>query len=267
MALARHPYHMVTVSPWPLLASLSAFTITTGAVMYMHRYSWGGFILLYGLIFLITILSLWWRDVIREGTFEGMHTEVVVRSLRIGFLLFILSEVMFFVFFFWAFFHSSLAPAIQIGGIWPPNGIAIFSPWGVPLLNTYLLLYSGITITISHYALISGDFKNTYFGLIFTITLGVIFTIIQLIEYYTATFTIADGIYGSTFYLATGFHGFHVLIGTIFLIVCFFRLIRGHFTKQHHVGFESAIWYWHFVDVVWIFLFISIYWWGSLGAL
>jgi len=257
---------MVTPSPWPILASSSAFTITTGLVMYMHRFSGGSFILLYGLVFLILVLCLWFRDVIREATFEGMHTTVVMRSLRVGFLLFILSEVMFFVSFFWAFFHASLAPSIQIGGIWPPHGIAVFSPWGVPLLNTYLLLYSGVTVTISHYALISGDFNSTCTGLFLTILFGVVFTCVQLFEYYTATFTISDGIYGSVFYLATGFHGFHVLIGTIFLVVCFVRLWLGHFTKQHHVGFECAIWYWHFVDVVWIFLFVSIYWWGSLGS-
>jgi len=258
---------MVTVSPWPFLASWGAFTLMTGAVMYMHRYSGGSFVLLYGFIFLLAVLIFWWRDVIREATFEGMHTEVVIKNLRIGFMLFILSEVMFFVSFFWAFFHSSLAPAIQIGGIWPPHGIAVFSPWGVPLLNTYLLLYSGITVTAAHYALLSGDFDSTWMGLFLTIFFGLIFTGVQGFEYYNASFTIADGIYGSVFYLATGFHGFHVIIGTIFLMVCFGRLNLGHFTKQHHVGFEAAIWYWHFVDVVWIFLFVSIYWWGSLGSL
>jgi len=264
--MIRHPYHMVTVSPWPIMASIAAFTITTGGVLYMHRYVSGGFTLLYGLAFLLLILILWWRDVIREATFEGMHTSVIMRSLRIGVLLFILSEVMFFVSFFWAYFHSSLAPAIEIGGIWPPHGIAVFSPWGVPLLNTYILLYSGVTVTISHYALLSGDFDSTCYGLFLTVFYGIIFTFLQAFEYYNATFTIADGIYGSTFYLATGFHGLHVIIGTIFLMVCFGRVWLGHFTKQHHVGFESAIWYWHFVDVVWLFLFVSIYWWGSLGV-
>jgi len=156
MKIKRHPYHMVTPSPWPILASCSSFTIATGLVMFMHRFSGGGFLLLYGLIFLVLVLSLWWRDVIREATFEGMHTPIVVTALRFGFFLFIISEVMFFFSFFWAFFHSSLAPAIEIGGIWPPHGIEAFSPWGVPLLNTYLLLYSGITVTISHYAIISG---------------------------------------------------------------------------------------------------------------
>jgi len=258
---------MVTPSPWPFFTSISAFTITTGAVMYVHRYWGGGFILLYGLIFLLVTLTLWWRDVIRESTFEGMHTLNIIKNLRVGFILFILSEVMFFVSFFWAFFHASLAPAIQIGGIWPPHGIGVFSPWGVPLLNTYLLLFSGVTVTAAHYALLSGDFEITAITLIFTIFFGLIFTIIQGLEYYNASFTIADGIYGSTFYLSTGFHGFHVIIGTLFLIVCFIRLLLGHFTKQHHVAFECAIWYWHFVDVVWIFLFISLYWWGSLGSL
>jgi len=263
MTINRHPYHLVTPSPWPLITSIAALCCTTAGVMYMHRYFYSGFFLIYGIILLILSLSFWWRDIIREATFEGMHTDIVQHLLRIGFLLFILSEVMFFVSFFWAFFHSSLAPAIQIGAIWPPHGIAAFSPWGVPLLNTYLLLYSGITITIAHYALLAGDFDSTSTGVFFTVLLGLIFTFIQFYEYYTASFTIADGIYGSVFYLATGFHGFHVLIGTIFLIICFIRFWLGHFTKQHHVGFICAIWYWHFVDVVWIFLFLTIYWWGG----
>lgn len=262
----RHPYHIVTPSPWPILSSLAAFTITTGAVMYMHRYEGGAFTLSFGLIFLTLILCCWWRDVIREATFEGMHTEPVQRTLKLGFLLFILSEVMFFFSFFWAFFHSSISPAIEIGGIWPPNGIAVFSPWGVPLLNTYILLYSGITVTLAHYAVISGDFDSACTGLSLTVFYGVIFTFLQFLEYKNATFTITDGIYGSTFYMSTGFHGFHVIIGTLFLLVCFLRLWRGHFTRTHHVGLECAIWYWHFVDVVWLFLYASIYCWGGLGA-
>lgn len=263
----RHPYHMVTNSPWPLLTSVAALTLTTGGVMFMHRFDAGKLTLFYGLLLLLFVFFVWWRDVVREATYEGMHTPVVVRGLHLGILLFILSEVMFFVSFFWAYFHSSLAPAIEIGGVWPPNGIAVFSPWGVPLLNTYILLYSGVTVTAAHYALVGGDFNSACVGLALTVLYGVIFSFLQYFEYRTATFTIADGVYGSTFYLATGFHGFHVLIGTIFLGVCLVRLISGHFTKSHHVGFEGAIWYWHFVDVVWLFLYASIYWWGSLGIL
>jgi len=229
--LIRHPFHLVTPSPWPLITSISALCLTTAGVMYMHRYFYSGFFLLYGLCLLIASLSLWWRDVIREATFEGMHTIVVQRILRIGFLLFILSEVMFFVSFFWAFFHSSLAPAIQIGGIWPPHGIAAFSPWGVPLLNTYLLLYSGITITIAHYSLLAGNFDSTLSSVFFTILLGVIFTCIQFYEYYTATFTIADGIYGSVFYLATGFHMFSCFNWYYFFMYLFYTFLVWSFYK------------------------------------
>ncbi|HEY4874958.1 MAG TPA: cytochrome c oxidase subunit 3, partial [Puia sp.] len=209
-------------------------------------------------------MSIWWRDVIREATFEGMHTRIVQRGLRLGFVLFIVSEVMFFFAFFWAFFHSSLAPTIQIGSIWPPAGIEVFNPFGIPFYNTYILLLSGVTITITHHAMINGDARIAKLNFLKTIFLACMFTSLQVFEYLEAPFTIADGIYGSTFYMATGFHGMHVIIGTIFIAVCFVRLIFSHFTKQHHIGFEAATWYWHFVDVVWLFLFVSIYWWGSI---
>jgi cytochrome c oxidase subunit 3 len=191
-----------------------------------------------------------------------MHTKAVQRGLKMGVVLFIVSEVMFFFAFFWAYFHSSLAPAIEIGSIWPPVGITVFSPWGVPLLNTLILLLSGVTITYAHHALTLGNRFYLVDGLAFTILLAVIFTFLQAFEYRTAPFNISDGIYGSTFFMATGFHGFHVIIGTTFIVVCLMRV--HHFTKQHHVGFEAAAWYWHFVDVVWLFLFVSIYFWGSL---
>jgi heme/copper-type cytochrome/quinol oxidase subunit 3 len=258
----KHPFHLVTPSPWPLFASVATLLITLGGVMYMHRFPFGGVFLFFGVIYLLGIVGLWWRDVIRESTYEGTHTLRVQRGLKIGMLLFIISEVLFFFAFFWAFFHSSLAPSVEIGSIWPPVGIQAFDPWGIPLLNTFILLLSGITITYTHHALITGISSYVIDGFVYTIVLAIIFTLFQLYEYRNAPFNISDGIYGSTFYLATGFHGLHVLIGTAFITVCFARYT--HFTSQHHVGFEAAAWYWHFVDVVWLFLFVSIYFWGSL---
>jgi heme/copper-type cytochrome/quinol oxidase subunit 3 len=260
----RHPYHLVTPSPWPFITSITAFLIPLGAVQYMHFYTYGLVFLAFGLIGTIATMSIWWRDVIREATFEGMHTRIVQRGLRLGFVLFIVSEIMFFFAFFWAFFHSSLAPTIQIGSIWPPAGIEVFNPFGIPFYNTYILLLSGVTITITHHAIINGNARTAKLNFLKTILLACMFTSLQVFEYLEAPFTIADGIYGSTFYMATGFHGMHVIIGTIFIAVCFVRLVFSHFTKQHHIGFEAATWYWHFVDVVWLFLFVSIYWWGSI---
>jgi len=258
-----HPWHLVDPSPWPYVGAMGAFGMTIGAVMYFHSYKGGDMLLLFSFIIVILVMITWWRDVIREATYQGHHTLIVQKGLRIGMFLFILSEVCFFFSFFWAFFHSSLGPAIDIGAIWPPVGIQVFNPFEVPLLNTAILLSSGATVTWSHHALISGNRKDSILALILTVVLGVLFTALQGLEYYEATFSIADSVYGSTFFVATGFHGLHVLIGTTFLIVCLFRLINHQFTKHHHNGFEASIWYWHFVDYVWIFLFISIYWWGS----
>lgn len=263
MSNHAHPWHLVEPSPWPYVGAMGAFGLTVGAVMYFHGYKGGDLLLFFSFIIIILVMIAWWRDVIREATFQGHHTLVVQKGLRMGMLLFILSEVCFFFSFFWGFFHSSLGPAIEIGAIWPPVGIQVFNPFEVPLLNTAILLSSGATVTWSHHALISGNRKDSILALIFTVVLGVIFTALQGLEYYEATFSIADSVYGSTFFVATGFHGLHVIIGSTFLIVCLIRLINHQFTKHHHNGYEASIWYWHFVDYVWIFLFISIYWWGS----
>jgi heme/copper-type cytochrome/quinol oxidase subunit 3 len=257
-----HGFHLVDPSPWPFFAALAALFTTFGFVMYLHGYSRGGFFCA-GLCYLIYILGLWWRDVVREATFEGQHTSFVQRGIKIGFLLFILSEVMFFFAFFWAFFHSSLNPTPAIGCIWPPLGIVVLNPWHIPLLNTILLLTSGATITWAHHSIVYGDKNEACLALIHTIILAVVFTLLQLYEYKSASFNISDGIYGSTFYMITGFHGFHVIIGTCFIGVALFRLYYNHFTRTQHVGFETAAWYWHFVDIVWILVFIIVYWWGS----
>lgn len=257
-----HPFHLVDPSPWPFVASTALLGLTIGGVMYFHSYQYGDLLGLCSLTLVILVMIVWWRDVIREASFQGHHTLIVQRGLKWGMLLFITSEVAFFFSFFWAFFHSSLGPAIELGAVWPPVGIQAINPFDVPLLNTAILLSSGATVTWSHHAMIAGDRKNSILGLILTVVLGLVFTALQAFEYYETTFTIADSVYGSTFFVATGFHGLHVIIGTLFLIVCFFRILQHHFTKHHHNGFEAAIWYWHFVDYVWIFLFISIYWWG-----
>jgi len=262
--IQKHPYHLVDNSPWPLFAGISVLALTIGAVGYMHFYKNGFTLMCLGFLCILFVMFVWWRDIVREGTYEGRHTLKVQNGIRICVILFILSEVMFFLAFFWAFFHSSLAPTIEIGQIWPPLGIAVFSPWGVPFLNTVILLSSGATVTWAHHAIVAGDKKQAVVSLASTVILAMIFTGFQALEYVEAPFTISDGVYGSTFYLATGFHGFHVIVGTLALAVCLFRLnFKDQFTAQHHVGFEATAWYWHFVDVVWLFLFVSIYWWGG----
>ncbi len=259
-----HPYHLVDPSPWPIATALGAFFMLFGAGLWLHSYNIGFSLLVFGLVTTVLVAALWWRDVIREATFEGQHTAKVQRGLRWGMLIFIFSEVVFFSGFFWGFFHASMCPTWQIGGVWPPQAISVINPWEIPLLNTIILLTSGFTVTWAHHAIVSGRKSSAFKGLVATVLLAAIFTSFQLIEYQTAPFSLSDGIYGTTFYVATGFHGFHVIVGTLFLTVCTFRLARNHFSKQHHFGFEAAAWYWHFVDVVWLCLFISIYWWGSL---
>nr|YP_009310457.1 cytochrome c oxidase subunit 3 [Pyramimonas parkeae]AOT98937.1 cytochrome c oxidase subunit 3 [Pyramimonas parkeae] len=262
--LQKHPFHLVDPSPWPIFASLSAFVTTFSGVMFMHGFQGGNYGLTFGLIMLLYSMYVWWRDVIRESTFEGHHTFAVQAGLRMGMLLFIVSEVMFFAAFFWAFFHSSLAPTIELGAIWPPKGIEAINPWDIPAFNTLVLLTSGASVTWAHHAILAGHRKSAITALIVTIILAIIFTDTQIFEYIEAPFDMADSVYGSTFYMATGFHGFHVFVGTCFLVVCLVRLNQFHFTKNHHFGFEAAAWYWHFVDVVWLFLFVTMYWWGGV---
>jgi cytochrome c oxidase subunit 3 len=211
-------------------------------------------------------MFFWWRDIVREARTPGLHTPVVRIGLRYGMTLFIASEVMFFVAFFWAYFHFALYPGHVSGAetaIWPPKGVLTFDPFGLPFLNTMILLLSGCTVTWAHHSLLHGDRQGLIAGLAITVGLGVAFTSFQAVEYIEAPFAFTGGVYPSVFFLATGFHGFHVMVGTIFLAVCLFRAMRNHFTPQRHFGFEAAAWYWHFVDVVWLFLFIAVYWWGA----
>jgi cytochrome c oxidase subunit III len=288
----NHDYHLVDPSPWPIAASIGAFAMAIGAIVWMR--SIGGGDGLFGLkgptLFFLGFASisavayLWWRDVVREAH-KGDHTPVVSLHLRYGMIMFIASEVMFFVAWFWAYFDASLFPGAVstlqnstqtigmvdrqalTGGVWPPKpgeGFkSTFDPWGLPLVNTLILLLSGTTVTWAHHALLKNDRKGLIAGLALTVVLGMLFTACQVFEYGHAAFSFAGHIYGSTFFMATGFHGAHVVIGTIFLFVCLMRALKGHFTPQQHFGFEAAAWYWHFVDVVWLFLFACIYVWGA----
>nr|QNE85458.1 cytochrome c oxidase subunit III [Morinia doronici] len=258
---SNHPFHLVNYSPWPLTTSIGAMTSVTGLVKWFHQYDISLFIL--GNIIIMISIYQWWRDVSRESTYQGLHTIRVMTGLRWGMILFILSEILFFLSFFWAFFHSSLSPSIELGALWPPMGISTFNPFQIPLLNTIILLTSGITVTWTHHSLMEKNHSQASQSLYFTVLLGIYFTILQAYEYIEAPFTIADSVYGSTFFMATGFHGIHVLIGTTFLLICLIRHLNFHFSTQHHLGFEAAAWYWHFVDIVWLFLYMSIYWWGG----
>ena len=277
----HHDYHLVDPSPWPLIGSISAFVMLVGAVFWMKGMAVGGlaagpYLFGAGLIGVLYTMVAWWRDVIQEATYAGFHTRVVQLSHRYGMIMFIASEVMFFVAWFWAYFEAALYPNDPLqyqrleltGGSWPPKGIETFDPWHLPLLNTLILLTSGTTVTWAHHALLHGDRKGLRMGLWLTIALGALFTCVQAYEYGHAAFGFGGNIYGSTFFMATGFHGAHVIIGTIFLAVCLLRVYRQHFSPTQHLGFEFAAWYWHFVDVVWLFLFaaVYIYSWNGHGA-
>lgn len=260
-----HAFHIVTVSPWPLIASIGALGLTMGSALSFHGFEKGGIVVILGLLTIIFTSVLWFRDVIREGL-EGSHTKAVQKNLVLGMIFFIVSEVMFFSGFFWAFFDASLAPTIELGSVWPPQGINVFDTWKVPFLNTLVLLLSGATLTWCHHSMIINNYSSVLVSGFLTVCLAIFFTQLQSAEYLEATYTIADGIYGTTFFMATGFHGFHVIIGTIFILVSLVRYKNLQLSSKHHVGFEASAWYWHFVDVVWLFLFISIYWWGNASV-
>ena len=261
----NHQYHILPPSIWPLMGAMSALVMAVGAVMWMHEYANGGTAFFVGVLY---TMVAWWRDVVKEAEHKGDHTRVVQISHRYGMILFIASEVMFFVGWFWAFFDFSLFPSAlpPISGMFPSKGIEVLNAFELPLLNTLILLCSGTTVTWAHHALIHGDRPNVIRGLWCTIILGALFSCIQAYEYAHAPFPFGHTPYSSGFYMATGFHGFHVLVGTIFLIVNLIRTYKGDFTPRQHFGFEAAAWYWHFVDVVWLFLFLCIYVWGGWGA-
>jgi cytochrome c oxidase subunit 3 len=256
------PFLAVQTSFWPLLLSLVLFSLTSNIVIWF-RFKVSVLYVLFRALIVLLVRLLWWKDLNRESII-GFHTHKLEFRLRIRILLFILSEVCFFFSFFWAFYDASIAPTIDIGIIWPPKGIVPLSTYSVPLLNTVILLSSGITVTWAHHSLINNFYTKSIVRLALTVFLGLYFIIIQYVEYSEATFTIADGVYGSTFFMATGFHGMHVSIGALFLLYVLFNLYEGKLLFNHHFRFEAAAWYWHFVDVVWLFLFLSVYWWGGL---
>jgi len=274
-----HPYHIVRPSIWPLASSFAGMLLALGAVLYMHdvkigEFGLGWLGLIAGFAAVAACMFFWWKDIIFEAYVEKIHTPIAQIGLRYGMLLFIASEVMFFVAFFWAFFDVSLYADQEnlvgrleyTAGQWPPPQIEVIPAFDLPLMMTMILLLSGCTVTWAHHAIMEGNQKDFVKALGITVGLGLFFLCFQVYEYNHATFGFTEGIYASTFYMATGFHGFHVFVGTVFLLVCYLRARKGHFTKESHFGFEAAAWYWHFVDVVWLFLFIAIYWWGSLGA-
>nr|YP_002265541.1 cytochrome c oxidase subunit III [Chaetosoma scaritides]ACF35100.1 cytochrome c oxidase subunit III [Chaetosoma scaritides] len=261
MSTHNHPFHLVDFSPWPLLGAFSALTTMMGMIKWFHQFNSNLF--LFSFITMFLIMYQWWRDITRESTFQGLHTFNVSVGMRWGMILFITSEVFFFLSFFWSFFHNSLSPTIELGMNWPPKSILTFNPIQIPLLNTLILLTSGLTVTWAHHSLMENNYKSTFQGLLLTVILGIYFTILQGYEYVESPFSISDSIFGASFFMATGFHGLHVIIGTTFLAICLIRHSMNHYSKTHHFGFEAAAWYWHFVDVVWLFLYISIYWWGS----
>lgn len=256
----NHPFHLVDFRPWPLIGSIGALTFVSGIIKIFHFFD--KILLFIGILLILITIIQWWRDIWRERTFQGLHTIIVVKGLKVGIILFIISEIFFFLSFFWGFFHRRLRPVIEIGIIWPPIGIKSFNFIQIPLLNTIILLCSGITITWSHHSILEGNYGECTIRILITVILGIYFTFLQAYEYIEASFCISDSIYGSSFFIATGFHGIHVIIGTSFILVCALRQINYHFSKSHHFGFEASAWYWHFVDVVWLFLYISIYWWG-----
>jgi cytochrome c oxidase subunit 3 len=268
----QHDYHLVDPSPWPIVGSVAALILAVGLISWMHNiFAAAPLVFAAGSIGVLYTMVGWWREVIIEAEYRGYHTRVVQISHRYGMILFIASEVMFFVAWFWAYFNTALFPhdALDVvrsefvGGVWPPKGIQTFDPWHLPLFNTLILLTSGTTVTWAHHALLENDREGLKWGLICTIILGVAFTCVQAFEYTHAAFSYGGNIYGATFFMATGFHGAHVIIGSIFLMVCLGRALAGQFNPKQHLGLEFAAWYWHFVDVVWLFLFACIYVWGA----
>lgn len=253
-----HIFHLVTRRPWPLIASLRVIFRMVGILELFHNNNL--YLLLIGNIILIIVLIQWWRDVIRERLYQGFHRKKLINGLRLGIILFIVSELFFFISFFWTYFHIYLSPRIMVGGVCPRFNLEGFNPYNIPLLNTLILLSSGVSITWCHNMIISKNLKKESFSLLVTLILGIIFTLFQYIEYIDSYFTIRDSVYGSIFFLATGFHGLHVLIGTIFNFIIYIRLKNNQISFYHHFGFEATSWYWHFVDVVWLYLYIFIYW-------
>nr|WNE90727.1 cytochrome c oxidase subunit 3 [Actornithophilus gracilis] len=254
-------FHIVDQSPWPIFLSSSVFLLMINSLELFLFKSLSFSFYLSSLFFVLSIYG-WGRDISMEGLLQGSHTQLVQKGLKMGMVLFITSEVFFFLSFFWTIFYCSISPTPEIGG-WPPTGVQSIDPMGAPLLGTLILISSGMSITWSHHATMEGDKTSSVVSLVITIMLGMVFSLLQLSEYYNAPFSMADSCYGSIFFMSTGFHGIHVILGSTLLAICLFRLSFNHFSKTHHLGYEASIWYWHFVDVVWLFLYVCMYWWSK----
>nr|APF47526.1 cytochrome c oxidase subunit III [Diolcogaster sp. SNS-2016] len=254
----NHPFHLVTISPWPLTCSLSLLIFMNGTILFFNEYNF--YLMNFGMFLIMLNLFQWWRDIIRESTYQGNHTIKVMKGMKNGMILFIISEIMFFLSLFWTYFHMYLSPSIEIGSNWFPLNLIIFNPYNIPLLNTMILLSSGMTITFCHYSILESKFLKSLLSMLSTIILGMIFSYFQYKEYNESFFSINDSVFGSIFFMLTGFHGMHVLIGTMFNFIIFIRLLNKHFSMYHLFGFEASSWYWHFVDLIWLFLYIILYW-------
>nr|ABH05002.1 cytochrome c oxidase subunit III [Bombus ignitus] len=251
------PFHMVTISPWPIITSMNLLNLMLSIILWIYLNNL--MLMIFNLMMLILSSLMWFRDIIRESTFQGMHSLYIISMMKFSMILFIISELFFFISFFWTFFHNSISPSIEINFCWPPSMIKFFNPFEIPLLNSIILISSGFTITLSHYNLLNNKFKLSIKYLLYTINLGLYFNFMQMFEYYNSFFCINDSIFGSIFYLSTGFHGIHVLIGTMMLLYSFIRMLNNHFSSIHYINFEFSIWYWHFVDVIWLFIYMFYY--------
>nr|DBA43538.1 TPA_asm: COX3 [Bombus balteatus] len=251
------PFHMVTYSPWPMIVSIDIMNMMLSIILWIYLNNL--MIMMMNSMVLLMSSLMWFRDIIRESTFQGMHSLYIIMMMKFSMIMFIISELFFFISFFWTFFHNSISPSIEINFSWPPKMIMFFNPFEIPLLNSIILILSGFTVTLSHYNLLNNKFKSSILTLMITIILGFYFNFMQVFEYYNSFFCINDSIYGSIFYLSTGFHGIHVLIGTLMLLFSLIRMIKNHFSSIHHMNFEFSIWYWHFVDVIWLFIYMFYY--------
>lgn len=258
-----HPFHLVGPSPWPIFTSFSLLNVALTLGLTSHGYITNNYLLFLTFFTVLYSMTLWFKDIIAESTYLGEHTIAVKRGLNQGFLLFVVSEILIFISLFWAFLHSAVNPTMEIGMAWPPAGIEAISPAELPLLNTIILLASGVTITYAHHALINGNRTNTLYGFIYSTILITLFVFCQVLEYKFSSFTLTDGVYGSTFFSLTGLHGIHMVMLITMLAICTWRIYNYDFTNTSHVGAETTILYLHVLDVIWLFIYIIVYWWGS----
>jgi heme/copper-type cytochrome/quinol oxidase subunit 3 len=259
----KHLFHVLEPSLWPFFLASGIFFFVTGLAFSMHYVMSGYYILLLGFLILVITAIFWFLDISREAVVIGYHTQIVRKGLKTGFLFFIASEIMLFFGFFWAFFHAALSPTMDLGSLWPPSGLKAIGVFDYPLFNTFILIFSGFSVTWAHRGLALGSFKDTVDGFVLTLALGLLFIVLQGLEYYESTFNLQDGVYTSAFFLLTGLHGCHVIVGVGFLFFCLLSLLFNHFLTNHYLRFVFAVWYWHFVDIVWILLFLTLYCWGS----